>query len=45
MWTDYITAILAVLSFVCFPFLVIAAAAGVIVLFDRLLHVQRHSGR
>lgn len=45
MWTDYLRAILAVLSFVCFPFLLIAAAAGMMLLFDRLLRMHRHSKR
>ena len=43
MQTDLIQAFLAVLAFLGFPFLVIAAAAGILVLWDRLTHLHlRH---
>ena len=35
MWTELMDMIVAVLAFISFPFLVIAAAAGLLVLLDR----------
>ena len=41
MWEEIGKAIGAVLAFVCFPFAVIATAAGVLVLYDRIAHHHR----
>ncbi len=41
MWANLVEAALAVLGFVLFPFAVIATAAGMLLLFDRLSDVQR----
>jgi len=42
MATEYLKAVLAVVLFVCFPFLVIAAAAGVLVVMDRVGQHRPH---
>ncbi|MBI3666754.1 MAG: hypothetical protein HY236_11130 [Acidobacteria bacterium] len=42
MWTDFAKALLAILAFVGFPFLVISVAAGTLVLMDRFTYVLRH---
>ena len=44
MWTELVEALLAVLAFVGFPFLVITVAAGVLVLMDRFAYLLRHHG-
>lgn len=36
MWTDFLKAVAAFFAFILFPFLVIAAAATVLVLLDHL---------
>jgi hypothetical protein len=41
MWDQVGKAILAVLAFICFPFAVIAATAGVLALYDRVAHHHR----
>jgi hypothetical protein len=41
MWEELGKALLAVLAFVCFPFAVIAAAAGMLALYDRAAHRHR----
>jgi uncharacterized iron-regulated membrane protein len=38
MWTEILDMLLAVAAFAAFPFLVIAAAAGLLVLFDHVIH-------
>ena len=42
MWTDMAEAVLAVLAFVSFPFLVISTAAAVLMLLDRISHIHNH---
>ena len=41
MWADLVEAALAILGFVFLPFAVIATVAGVLMLFDRLVDIQR----
>jgi hypothetical protein len=41
MWDEFGKALLAILTFVCFPFAVIAASAGVLALYDRAGHHHR----
>ena len=43
MWTDLVEAVLAVLAFVSFPFLVISTAAAVLMLLDRIAHIHNHN--
>lgn len=42
MATEYLKAVLALVAFVCFPFLVIAAAAGALVVMDRVGRRRPH---
>ena len=42
MFTEMVETVLAVLAFVLFPFAVISAAAGVLVLLDRLSEMRHH---
>jgi hypothetical protein len=41
MWDEFGQAFVAILTFVCFPFAVIAASAGVLALYDRAGHHHR----
>ncbi len=42
MWKDLMEAVLAFVSFVFFPFAVLMAAAGVLMLLDRLSEIHNH---
>ena len=42
MWTELMDMIVALVAFIGFPFLVIGAAAGLLVLFDHLVHHNHH---
>jgi SNF family Na+-dependent transporter len=44
MWTELLKAVGAFFSFVFFPFVVIAAAASLLMLMDRLTHRHSHHG-
>ncbi len=41
MWRELAEAIVAALAFICFPFAVIAVAAGLLALYDRKVHHHR----
>jgi len=41
MWEEIGRTVLAVLAFVCFPFAVIGAVAGVLALYERVAHHTR----
>ena len=45
MWKELIDMVVAVVAFVGFPFLMIAVAAGLIVLFDHLVHFANRNQR
>ena len=42
MWTELLKAVGAFLSFIFFPFVVIAAVASLLMLMDRLTHPNNH---
>jgi hypothetical protein len=42
MWTEWMDMIVALVAFIGFPFLVIGAAAGLLVLFNHVFHPNHH---